>query len=224
MNVRIASAIDHLVGGHHERIEIASRSRRISFIAIRLSHEPLDLGEHGARREARRRGTCARAGAPRPGACRSRPKTFSSHHRATSGNESSRSVSPVGAQSTITTSQLVALEVALELEEREELIDAGGDGELFGGDAVHAPVDEQLAEPARTADQWRSSSSWAWTCCAQRPSPTCGRLGADLFVSSDSASECAGSVDSTMVRLPAAAQRRAVAAATEVFPTPPLPV
>ena len=42
--------------------------------------------------------------------------------------------------------------------------------------------------------------------------------------SSTSASECAGSVESTTVRSPAAAQRRAVAAATDVLPTPPLPV
>ena len=41
---------------------------------------------------------------------------------------------------------------------------------------------------------------------------------------STSASECAGSVEITSVRAPAAAQRRAVAAATDVLPTPPLPV
>jgi len=35
---------------------------------------------------------------------------------------------------------------------------------------------------------------------------------------------CAGSVDSTAVRSPASAQRRAVAAAMLVFPTPPFPV
>ena len=42
--------------------------------------------------------------------------------------------------------------------------------------------------------------------------------------SSESDRLCAGSVDSTTVRSPAAAQRRAVAAATLVLPTPPLPV
>src|SRR5436305_8365715 len=39
-----------------------------------------------------------------------------------------------------------------------------------------------------------------------------------------SASEWAGSVDSTTVRSPSSAQRSAVAAAVVVLPTPPLPV
>src|SRR3954466_13209670 len=42
--------------------------------------------------------------------------------------------------------------------------------------------------------------------------------------SNTSASECAGSVDSTSVRRPASAHASAVAAATVVLPTPPLPV
>src|SRR3954447_10759827 len=42
--------------------------------------------------------------------------------------------------------------------------------------------------------------------------------------SNASPSEWAGSVESTTVRRPASAQRRAVAAAVVVFPTPPLPV
>ena len=42
--------------------------------------------------------------------------------------------------------------------------------------------------------------------------------------SNESASECAGSVLMTSVRCPAAAARTAVAAATVVLPTPPLPV
>src|SRR5438093_3744899 len=43
-------------------------------------------------------------------------------------------------------------------------------------------------------------------------------------MSKESPSECAGSVLMTTVRYPAAAQRTAVAAATDVLPTPPLPV
>src|SRR5438552_14892629 len=51
------------------------------------------------------------------------------------------------------------------------------------------------------------------------------RVGAlPILVSKESASECAGSVDITSVRLPAFAERTAVAAATVVLPTPPLPV
>ena len=42
--------------------------------------------------------------------------------------------------------------------------------------------------------------------------------------SNASASECAGSVEQTSVRSPDSAARRAVAAATVVLPTPPLPV
>ena len=50
-------------------------------------------------------------------------------------------------------------------------------------------------------------------------------MGAPLSsVSSESDRLCAGSVEITIVRMPAAAQRRAVAAATLVLPTPPLPV
>ena len=45
-----------------------------------------------------------------------------------------------------------------------------------------------------------------------------------ILVSKESASECAGSVDITNVRSPALAARTAVAAATVVLPTPPLPV
>ena len=42
--------------------------------------------------------------------------------------------------------------------------------------------------------------------------------------SKESASECAMSVEITSVRCPRSAARSAVAAATLVFPTPPLPV
>lgn len=45
-----------------------------------------------------------------------------------------------------------------------------------------------------------------------------------MYESNESPRECAGSVEMTIVRAPASAQRRAVAAATDVLPTPPLPV
>ena len=74
-----------------------------------------------------------------------------------------------------------------------------------------------------TDAQLRSSSDRASTCWAHKPSATA--VGAPpTTASSESANECAGSVDSTIVRRPPAAQRRAVAAATDVLPTPPLPV
>ena len=73
------------------------------------------------------------------------------------------------------------------------------------------------------ADQLRSISSCAATCWPNRRSSTC--VGSPSSgVSRASASEWAGSVEKTSVRLPPAAQRRAVQAATDVLPTPPLPV
>src|SRR3954453_19074110 len=74
-----------------------------------------------------------------------------------------------------------------------------------------------------TASQLRSISSCACTSCPKRLSPQ-GVGWLPSSASSESDRLWAGSVDRTTVRKPAAAQRRAVAAATLVFPTPPLPV
>ena len=74
-----------------------------------------------------------------------------------------------------------------------------------------------------TASQWRSISSWALSSWPNRLSDT-GVGSLPSGASSESDRLWAGSVDSTTVRSPAAAQRRAVAAATLVLPTPPLPV
>ena len=65
--------------------------------------------------------------------------------------------------------------------------------------------------------------SCASSCWPQRSSAT-GAGSGPSGTSKASASECAGSVDSTIVRRPASAQRTAVAAAVVVLPTPPLPV
>src|SRR5437870_12690737 len=65
--------------------------------------------------------------------------------------------------------------------------------------------------------------SWASSCWPH----SAGVIGVPTEprgTSKASAREWAGSVDSTTVRRPASAQRRAVAAATVVLPTPPLPV
>ena len=59
--------------------------------------------------------------------------------------------------------------------------------------------------------------------CAQRLGTT-SRGSGPRRTSRLSAKEWARSVLSTTVRYPRAAQRAAVAAATDVFPTPPLPV
>ena len=153
----------------------------------------------------------------------SRPNTLSSHHCAASGNDSSRSVSPVGAQSTTITSQSPDSWCALSASRLNSSSPPGG---TVSSSAAIRSTPRSISTPPShccTPDQWRSSSSWAWTCWANRPPPT--SVGSPpTRVSSDSASEWAGSVESTIVRAPSAAQRRAVAVATDVFPTPPLPV
>ena len=222
MNVRIASAITILSGVITSRIETASRSRRISFMAIRFCTSCWTSPNTRSSGSERSKNVFA-SGRAAASSARSRPNTLSSHHCATSGNDSSRSVSPVGAQSTITTSQSPSSTWRLSCSSENSSSPPGGT--VSSSAAIRSTPWSTNSPPSQlwTADQWRSSSSCACTCCAHSPPPT--SVGSEpTFVSSDSASECAGSVDSTIVRCPAAAQRRAVAAATEVFPTPPLPV
>src|SRR5205823_14258783 len=71
--------------------------------------------------------------------------------------------------------------------------------------------------------QWRCISCSDETSCAQRFLPTCV-ASVPSSTSNESPRECAGSVLMTTVRYPAAAHRTAVAAATDVLPTPPFPV
>src|SRR5688500_16844143 len=68
-----------------------------------------------------------------------------------------------------------------------------------------------------------SRRSWASSCCPDRLG-TISTGSGPSSTSNASASECAGSVDSTIVRSPSSAHRSAVAAAVVVLPTPPLPV
>ena len=220
MNVRIASAITIRSGVITSRIETASRSRRISFIAIRFSTSRWTSPNTRSSGSETSKNVRA-SGRAAASSWRSRPNTLSSHHCATSGNESSRSVSPVGAQSTITTSQSPSSTWRLSCSRLKSSSPPGGT--VSSSAAMRSTPWSTNSEPSHpcTADQLRSSSSWACTCWAHRWSETC--VGSEpTGVSSDSASECAGSVDSTIVRWPAAAQRRAVAAATEVLPDPAL--
>jgi hypothetical protein len=71
--------------------------------------------------------------------------------------------------------------------------------------------------------QLASSRAWLSICSAQSRSVT-WRGSAPSSTSKESAREWAGSVDMTRVRCPRAAALAAVAAATVVLPTPPLPV
>ena len=150
-------------------------------------------------------------------------KTFCSHQRATSGNESRRSVSPVGAQSTMTQPKRPSSWWRLICRRLKSSSSPGGT--VSSSALMRSTPRSSSSSPSQswTAAQLRSISSWADTCWAHRRSPTC--VGSPpTAVCSESASECAGSVESTTVSIPLAATRRAVAAATEVLPTPPLPV
>ena len=147
----------------------------------------------------------------------------SSHQVTTSGKDSSRSVSPVGAQSTITTSN--------SLSSWWRLIHSSEKSSSMPGGTVSSSAEmRSMPRSARrspshawTPSQLPSISSWAWTSWPNRLSAICTG-SAPSSASSESDRLCAGSVESTTVRSPAVAQRRALAAATLVLPTPPLPV
>jgi hypothetical protein len=71
--------------------------------------------------------------------------------------------------------------------------------------------------------QFDSRRSWASICSAQRLEPSIEACE-PIAMSKESASECAGSVLITSVRLPASAARTAVAAARSSFRPRPFPV
>ena len=222
MNVRIASLITIRSGFITSRIEVVARSRRISFIATRLrtrrstSSNTASLGS-GTSSSARANGRAAAISR------RSIGNTFSSHQLATSGNDRSRSVSPVGAQSTTIASN--SSDSWWRLIWSSENSSSIPGGTVSSSAAIRSTPRSASRSPIHscTASQWRSISSCACTSWPQRPLPQAvGVL--DSSASSESERLWAGSVESTTVRSPAAAQRRAVAAATLVFPTPPLPV
>ena len=86
---------------------------------------------------------------------------------------------------------------------------------------------------ARSSRSWRTSphdsssrarASSCWPCSEPPANPSTGVGWSPSGTSNASASECAGSVEQTIVRSPDSAARTAVAAATVVLPTPPLPV
>ena len=222
MKVRIASATTIRSGVITSRSETALRSRRISCIATRLSTSrctsPITRSSGSFR--SRKASASGRAAAS---SCVSRPVSLPSHQRAASGNDSSRSVSPVGAQSTTITSQPPSSTWRLSRSRENSSSPPGGT--VSSSAAIRSTPRSISTAPSHscTAAQCSSSSACAETCCAHKLAPISAG-SPPTGVSSTSASECAGSVESTIVRSPAAAQRRAVAAATEVLPTPPLPV
>ena len=221
MNVRWASLITIRSGFITRRIEARVRSRRISFIAIRLRTRPWTSPSTSSPGSST---SIIRAiGFAAATSRRSHGKTFSSHQCAMSGKPSRRRVSPVGAQSTITTSNSPDSWWRLICRRLNSSSMPGRHAELLGGDVHHPAVGEQGAEPALDGRPVRLHLALGLHLLA--PEAVADRTGSGpSSASSESERLCAGSVESTTVRRPGAAQRRAVAAATLVLPTPPLPV
>ena len=153
------------------------------------------------------------------------PSTLSSHQRAASGNESSRSVSPVGAQSTMIASHSPDSTWRLEHQQREQLVAAGRDGQLLGGDPVHAALHQQRRRATReTALQWLLELVLGLDLLGVQALADLRRLAADRRSAARRRASAPDRWRSRACAGPSAAQRRAVAAATDVLPTPPLPV
>ena len=147
MKVRIASAITIRSGVITSRIETASRSRRISFIAIRFSTSrwtspnTRSSGSETSKNVARQR--------PRGG----QQLALAPEHlvqpplRDVGEREQPQRLAGRGAVDDHHV-PVALLDVALELQQAEQLVAARRDGQLLGRDPVDALVDEQRAEPA----------------------------------------------------------------------------
>ena len=172
MNVRRASSTTMRSGVITRRTETCSVSRRISFIAMRLRTRrwtSSSTASPGSETSSIARAN-GRAAAMICGCC---GKTFSSHQRATSGNDSSRSVSPVGAQSTMTQSKRPSSWWRLICSRLKSSSRPGRDRELLGADAVHAALEQQLAEPVlHRRPSCAPSRPARTTCWPHRRSPT----------------------------------------------------
>ncbi len=222
MKVRIDSLTTMRSGFITSRTEVVERSRRMAFIATRLRTSrstSSNTASSGSGTSSRPRASGRAADIRR----RSHGNTFSSHHLATSGKDRSRSVSPVGAQSTTTQSKRPSSWWRLICSSENSSSMPGGT--VSSSAEIRSTPRSASSSPSQspTASQCVSICSWAWTSWPHRLGAT--SVGSPpSSSSSESDSEWAGSVDSTTVFRPAAAQRRAVAAATLVLPTPPLPV
>ena len=143
MKVRIASFTTIRSGFMTSRID---RARAVAQDAVhrdQVARQALDVVEHGRRPAAACRTACGRTAR----ACRCEGRIRSSHQVTTSGNERSRSVSPVGAQSTITQSNSPSSWWRLIQSSENSSSMPGRHGQLLGRDAVDAALREQVAEP-----------------------------------------------------------------------------
>ncbi len=155
---------------------------------------------------------------------RSTGKMRSMYQFMASGSDSRRRVSAVGAQSTTSRSY----------RPESTWVFTSVRAKISSSPGI---TDSSSASMASTPAQFRNATTNSWM---SRQFVLEAFLGVDLLgpqvrarspgpatragTSNESASECAGSVLMTSVRCPAAAERTAVAAATVVLPTPPLPV
>jgi hypothetical protein len=108
-------------------------------------------------------------------------------------------------------------------EQRQHLLRAGQHGELLGLQRVDAGAGQHVDEVALDVAPGALEGRLRVDLHAVQPGVDLGRRRPSGTPSA-SASECAGSVDSTSVLRPRAAATAAVAAEAVVLPTPPLPV
>ena len=163
MKVRIASLTTMRSRLVTRRTLVCSWSRRMPFIATRL-----------------RASRSTSSNTPSPGSgtsnsVRANGASFlwegrmrSSHQVTTSGNESSRRVSPVGAQSTITQSNSPSSWCRL-IQSREKSSSIPG-GTVSSSAEMRSTPRSASRSPSQpcTPCQWRSISSWAWTSWPKR--------------------------------------------------------
>ena len=146
MNVRIASATTIRSGVITSRIEACSASRRSSCIATRLRDQPLDLAERALvgqlevqeRARERARGGEQRVLAPE--------HLVQPPLRGVRERQQPQRLAGRGAVDHDHV-PVAGLVVRLEREQAEQLVAAGRDGQLLGGDPVDAALHQHAAEP-----------------------------------------------------------------------------
>ena len=223
MNVRIASATTIRSGVITSRIDACSASRSRSCIATRFATSRLDLRERAvvgeleveerARQRPRRRQQ--RALAPehlvqpplRRVGEREQPQRLAGRRAVDDDHV------PVA-----------GLVVGLEREQAEQLVAAGRHRQLLGGDPVDAALHQHPAEPALHARPVALELVLGLDLLGVQPAADVGRRAADGGLQRLGERVRRIRREHDRARRPAAAQRRAVAVATDVLPTPPLPV
>ena len=205
------------------RIEACSRSRRISFIAIRLRDQPLDLGEHVLARQLDVDHPRDRPrGADQPALPREHllqpPVGDVGERRAAAASRRS------GAQSTITASNSPEPWWRLICSRLKSSSMPGGTVSSSAAMSITPRSASSRAEPALDRAPVGLHLALRLDLLAPEPLADRGRVGPERRPRASRRGCAPDRSRATTVRSPAAAQRRAVAAATLVLPTPPLPV